>query len=146
VKKQFPLIVGLALIVTGCSEQVVPKGWSPRQQCENGHCWDIGAEPNEGKWLTFHVGMSRDDAIGAACRASKNDNVTFNGEYPVSLDKGECRIAADAHDSSWAKYTLWSAKAPGFWCLPFGETQNLYFDFIQDRLVRISAYCPSWAL
>lgn len=138
---------GLAMIVTGCSEQVLPKGWAPRQHCENGHCWDIGATPDGDKWLAFRIGMTRADAIKAACSVSKKDRVTFDGGYPVGLLNGKCAVIDDLRDPSWmANNTMWSAKASGFWCLPFGASQTLYFDFKDGRLSRISAYCPTWDL
>jgi hypothetical protein len=86
--------------------------------------------------------MSQAAAIGAMCAAVSKGEIHADGA-PIQLSLQNCE--AENHNVG---SEMWSVTAPGFWCLPFGESQTIYFDFSDKdhRLTRISAYCPAHAL
>jgi hypothetical protein len=132
-------LVVFALALTGCSP-VQPKGWTRQTKCTAQVCDDIGARPNDGRWLGFRLGMSQQDAFGALCEGVLKGEI-IDADYLLYIKNGQCFARPKTAPDSWDE---WFVKAPGFWCfLPPGR-QIISFDFSNKgrRLGAISAWCP----
>jgi hypothetical protein len=128
--------------LSACSP-VTPKGWSARQMCgAKGNCGFTGSSPDDGRWLNFHVGMAHEAALSAACDAVRSRQAKIDG-FSIAPD-GRCSVADWIRKPSYAAYSLWSARADGFWCLPWGGAV-VYLDVSEKdgHLERIAAYCQN---
>jgi hypothetical protein len=136
------LKVALAiLLLSACSQTpTTPQGWTPHHQCNGrGGCFFIGSTPDGGHWRGFHLGMSHESAIHAACDAILQGQLSLDGG-PIFKKAGKCMVEPAARDKRWAIYYGWSAKADGFSCWN-GYWIDFQFNDRDGRLARIAAYC-----
>lgn len=133
------LVLAALSLLVACAPHV-PDGWSERKQCDlNGSCRSTGISPDGGRWLGFQIGMSREAATKAACRAVKSGEIKSGGA-PVEIRDGTCGAFVTPTGRS-SNEGDWFLEAPGLWCWPFGAPQLIVLEFKRDQLARISGHC-----